>query len=140
MIKPSLFRLLCAIIYDLLLLTAVLFFATALLLPFNGGEAFTNRQIFYPLYLLTVSFAFYSWFWVHGGQTLGLKAWKIKLLSDNRQPVNGRQAFIRFVTALVSLSFFGLGFLWMLFDKNRRSWHDIASNTGLFIESTDQPQ
>lgn len=126
-------------VYDILLLTALLFLATALVLPFNGGEAFKSRQILYPLYLLSVSYAFYGWFWVHGGQTLGLKAWKIKLLSDNRQPVTWRQAFIRYVIAIVSWSFLGLGFLWLLFDKNRRSWHDIVSKTGLYIESSNKP-
>ena len=137
MTKPSLFRHFAAIVYDLLLLIGFLFFATAILLPLNGGEAFNSRQVFYPLYLLTVSFLFYGWFWTHGGQTLGLRAWKIKVLSENGNLVNWRQAFIRFVIAFVSWGCLGLGYLWPLFDKSKRTWHDMASKTGLYLESTD---
>jgi uncharacterized RDD family membrane protein YckC len=137
MAKPGLLRHLAAIIYDLLLLVAVLFFATAILLPFNGGEAFSHQQITYPLYLLTVSFCFYGWFWTHGGQTLGLKSWKIRLLNDSYQFISWRQAFIRFFVSMLSWGILGFGFLWPLVDKNQRSWHDIASKTGLFLENTN---
>ncbi len=132
--KPSLIRHLAAIVYDFLLLTALLFLATALLLPFNGGEAFSSRQFFYPIYLFIVSFLFYGWFWTHGGQTLGLKAWKIKVISDNGEMISWRQAFIRFIVSILSWGFLGLGFVWVLFDKERRSWHDISSKSGLFLE------
>jgi len=138
MTKPGFFRHLLAIVYDLILLIAVLFFATGLLLPFNGGEAFTHDQIFYLVYLLTVSFLFYGWFWTHGGQTLGLKAWKIRLLSDNLKPVTWYQALIRFMVSILSSGLFGIGFFWIFVDKNHRCWHDIVSKTRLFRVSEDQ--
>jgi uncharacterized RDD family membrane protein YckC len=135
--KPSLVRHLAAVFYDFSLLTALLFFATALLLPFNSGEAFSSRQFFYPLYLLVVSFFFYGWFWTHGGQTLGLKAWKIRVVSDNGKTISWRQAFIRFIVSILSWFFLGLGFLWVFFDKQRRTWHDILSKSGVFFEQSD---
>jgi len=138
MTKPGFFRHLLAIVYDLILLIAVLFFATGLLLPFNGGEAFTHDQIFYLVYLLTVSFLFYGWFWTHGGQTLGLKAWEIRLLSDNLKPVTWYQALIRFMVSILSSGLFGIGFFWIFVDKNHRCWHDIVSKTRLFRVSEDQ--
>ena len=70
-----------AIVYDLFLLTAVLFVATAIALPLNAGAAFTSGQYLYPVYLLAVSFLFFGWFWTHGGQTLGMRAWKIIVLN-----------------------------------------------------------
>jgi uncharacterized RDD family membrane protein YckC len=133
MAKPGLFRLFAAIFYDLLLLTASLFFATAILLPLNGGEAFNQHHLFYPPYLLSVSFIFYGWFWTHGGQTVGLKAWKIKLLTSEFRPLSWRHATIRFAVSLVSGLFFGLGFLWIIIDRKQRSWHDIASQTEPFM-------
>ncbi|MGZ8191298.1 MAG: RDD family protein [Methylococcaceae bacterium] len=135
---PGFLRRLGAIFYDFILLIAVLFLATALLLPFNAGEAFTSSQILYPLYLLAVSFFFYGWFWTHGGQTLGLRTWKIKVLTFNRQTISWQQALVRFLTAIVSWGFFGLGFLWILFDKNKLSWHDHLSQTTLFFDSKDK--
>lgn len=133
MTKPGLLRHLAAIGYDLLLLVALLFFATALLLPFNGGKAFNHEHVYYSLYLFSVSFLFYGWFWTHGGQTLGLKTWKIKVLTDDHRLINWRQAFIRFIVSIVSWGLLGLGFMWILIDKKHRSWHDIASKTGLFL-------
>lgn len=133
--KPSAPGFLCRlaiVFYDFLLLIALLFLATALLLPFNAGEAFTREQFFYPVYLLTVSFVFYGWFWTHGGQTLGLRAWKAKVLTLNQQPINWTQALIRFITAFVSC---GLGLLWILVDKKRYSWHDYLSKTAVFFDT-----
>ena len=132
---PGFFRRLAAQIYDLLLLIALLFLATALLLPFTAGEAVSVQQtLIYRIYLLVISFFFYGWFWTHGGQTLGLRAWKIKVLTFDQKPISWHQALLRFTTAIVSWSFFGLGFLWILIDKNRRSWHDNLSKTALFFD------
>jgi uncharacterized RDD family membrane protein YckC len=134
----SFFRYLAIIFYDALLLLAVLFFATLLILPFNAGIAFSKEQFLYPVYLIFASFLFYGWFWTHGGQTLGLKAWKAKVLTENYGPISWRQAFIRFTVSLLSFSLLGLGFLWVLVDKDHRSWHDRASKTGLFMVSADK--
>lgn len=134
--KPGLLRRIAAICYDSFLLIAVLFFATALLLPFNNGVAFTPDHPFYPfylLYLLAISFAFYGWFWIHGGQTLGMRAWKIRVLTLDQQPITWRQAAFRFVCALLSWAVFGIGYLWIVFDKNRFSWHDHLSKTAIFF-------
>jgi uncharacterized RDD family membrane protein YckC len=116
-------------VYDFLLLIALLFLATALLLPF--GDTLIQEKTFYRIYLLIVSFVFYGWFWTHGGQTLGLRAWKAKVLTFEQQPINWLQAFVRFVTAFACC---GLGLLWILLDKNRRSWHDYLSKTAVFFE------
>jgi len=132
---PGFLRRLAAQIYDLFLLIALLFLATALLLPFTAGEAVSAQQtLIYRIYLTVISFLFYGWFWTHGGQTLGLRAWKIKLLTLEQKPISWNQALLRFATAIVSWSFFGLGFLWILIDKNRHSWHDHLSKTALFFD------
>ena len=130
---PGFFRRLAAQAYDLLLLIAVLFLATALLLPFTAGMAVTDHHVLiYRLYLVVVSFFFYGWFWTHGGQTLGLRAWKLTVLTQDKKTLNWSQALVRFVTASVSLSFFGLGYLWVLIDKDRLGWHDHLSKTAVF--------
>lgn len=135
---PGLLRRLAASVYDAFLLVAVLFAATAVALPFNRGEAFTSGQIFYPLYLIGVSYLFFAWFWTHGGQTLGMRAWKIKILTVDRRPIGWRQAAVRFFAALLSWAFFGLGFWWIAFDKRKRGWHDHLSKTAVFFEPDSQ--
>ena len=72
---------------------------------------------------------FYGWFWTHGGQTLGLRAWKAKVLTFDQQPINWLQALVRFSTALASC---GLGLLWVLVAQC--SWHDYLSKTNIFFE------
>lgn len=129
--RPSFFRHLAAIFYDAILLLAILFFATALILPLNSGEAYRSNQIFFPLYLFFTGFIFFGWFWTHGGQTLGLRCWKIKVTSAANQPITWKKAFIRYITAIFSWSCLGMGFLWVFFNSERLTWHDILSDTQL---------
>jgi uncharacterized RDD family membrane protein YckC len=127
--SPGLFRRLGALVYDGVLLAGVLFVATLALLPLRGGEAFRPHDPLFFAYILMVGFVFCGWFLTHGGQTLGMRAWKIRLLACDGRPVSWRQAAIRYLCALVSLGSFGLGYLWVWLDPHRRSWHDLASGT-----------
>lgn len=123
-------RRLMAIVYDLFLLMALIFIATAVAMAFNKGDAIEPGQPIYPFYvggLLVVSFGFYGWFWTHGGQTLGMKTWKMKLQQENGQAITWPLALLRFITAIISWAAGGMGFLWSLFHPQRRTWHDIAS-------------
>lgn len=133
MAAPGLLRRLGAIIYDTFLLLAVLFFATAVILPFNAGQAFGSGQLLYSAYLLFVSYVFFAWFWIHGGQTLGMRAWKIRLCRMDGSALDWGCAAIRFLAAGLSWVCLGLGFGWCLFDKQQRCWHDRLSKTRLIL-------
>ena len=127
----GLLRRLAAVAYDAFLLFAVLFVATAFVLPFFGGRAIAPENSIYLLYLLAVSFLYFGWFWTHGGQTLGMKAWHIRLRARDGGVVSWRGAALRFLTAILSWSACGAGFLWASVDAERRSWHDRLSRTEL---------
>lgn len=132
--QPGFFRYIAAIFYDLLLVIAIFFIATALLLPFNHGEAI-QAPILYPLYLFSISFFFYGWFWTHGGQTLGLRAWKLRLSNNHGTNISWQQALIRYLTASFSWLIFGLGILWRLWNKEHKTWQDLSSKSHIiFIE------
>jgi len=127
---PGLFRRLGALLYDCMLLSGILFLATAILMPLRGKEAFTPHQLeAYRVYLLAVIFLFFGWFWTQGGQTLGMRAWKIKLCSSCGGKVTWKQAGLRFFAACFSLAMAGAGFFWIVIDKQKRAWHDIISHT-----------
>ncbi|ORU90896.1 MAG: hypothetical protein A6F71_08105 [Cycloclasticus sp. symbiont of Poecilosclerida sp. M] len=132
---PSFFRRLAIVLYDGLLLLALLFFATAILLPFNRGESFEPNTFLFTLYLLVVSFLFYGWFWTHGGQTLGLKTWKCRVKQKNGINLTWKQALTRYLIALVSWACIGVGFIWIFFNKKRCAWHDLASKSQVDWES-----
>lgn len=128
----SLFKRLAVIGYDGLLLIAILFIATALTLPLNGGEAITNEHPLFPflvIYWFFISFIFYAWFWTHGGQTLGMKTWNLELISTDNKIITWKQSFVRFCCAILSTLLFGLGFIWSLLNEKKSTLHDIFSNT-----------
>ncbi len=125
----SLLRRLAALFYDSLLLLAIWFIATAILLPFTAGEAIPANNPLMSTYLLFISFFFYGWFWTRGGQTLGMRAWRLQLRNLRPGPVTWLQALLRFMVALPAGLLLGLGYLWMLVDKQKLTWHDRYSET-----------
>lgn len=129
--KPvaSLSRRLLAIFYDFLLLLGILFTVSACAVAINRGEAVTHPL--YYLALLATTFVFYGWFWTHGGQTLGMRTWKIQIITDNGEKITWKRSAIRFAAAILALLPAGIGLLWMLFDSERLAWHDKMSSTRL---------
>ena len=134
----GLLRRLAAIFYDCLLLFAVLFAATALLLPFTHGEAIHSENFFYFLYLSGWGFLFFGWAWTHGGQTLGMRAWKVKLLDKDNNIATWHLAGKRFLLAMLSWAFLGLGFIWAIFDPDKLTFHDRYSGTRLYNIKTQE--
>jgi len=123
-------RRLMIILYDALLLFAVLFFASAIGVMLHRGEAVENSLAF-NVYLLGVAFLYYGWFWTESGQTLGMKSWRVRLQQRDGSNITWQQAGIRFAAAILSWLPLGLGFLWMLWDKEGLTWHDRLSDTRL---------
>jgi len=62
----------------------------------------------YSGYLIAVVCLFFIWFWTHGGQTLGMRAWRLKVQRMDGSSITTRQAMIRLCTG-----FFGLGNIWL---------------------------
>lgn len=127
-----LLRRLASIVYDLLAVSAVLLIGAVpvVLLAQDKLRAWPGRTLFQG-YLLTVIFVFFGWFWVHGGQTLGMRAWRLQLTNTKGGGVSWKQAALRFGTALLSWLPAGLGFLWALIDRDGCAWHDRLSATRL---------
>ncbi len=95
-------------VYDGLLLAGVLFAAVGLAMGavalFSGsgesvkaGGSLTHNP-FFQTYLLLVCFLFYGGFWVHGGQTLGLRAWRLQLQRRDGGNIRWQQALLRFLS------------------------------------------
>ncbi|ELC7323359.1 RDD family protein [Stenotrophomonas maltophilia] len=69
--------------------------------------------------------------WRRGGQTLGMRPWRLKLQSNDGTPLRRGQLWLRFAVGTLSLLLGGLGFWWAWFDRERLTWHDRASGTRL---------
>jgi len=124
----GLFYRLVAMFYDTLLLLSVLLIATALALLATKGTLHYHNP-FFRTFLFLICFSFYTWFWLHGGQTLGMRAWRLRLQRIDGQPVTIWQALLRFMAAIPSLALAGLGLLWILVDKDKLAWHDRISES-----------
>ena len=126
----GLLRRLGAMLYDGFLLAGVMIVA-AIPLPFfqsaADGSAWVRALI--QIYLILVCFLFFGWFWTHGGQTLGMRAWRLQLCRIDGQNLAWSTAVVRFLSALLSWLALGLGFFWVAIDPQNRAWHDRLSKS-----------
>ena len=129
----GLFRRLGAFVYDILLLTAILFIAAFVALLFSGGEAVDPGNPWYQTYLFLLSYIFFAWFWTRGGQTLGMRAWRLRVESMDGSPINLGQALLRFMAGMATMMTGGLAMLWMFINKDKRALHDIFSDTRVVV-------
>ncbi|MGQ7815446.1 RDD family protein [Metapseudomonas furukawaii] len=138
----GLVRRLAAIFYDFLLCVALLMVVTLIyqqvvLRLIYGGEhlrqladqgLLAHDPVLSTL-LVFALFGFFAKFWTHNGQTLGMQVWGIRVQNQDGSAITLWQALLRFVIAIASWLALGLGFLWSLWDKEKRTWHDIYSES-----------
>jgi len=113
-------------LYDAMIVLAIwlltLFVAVAI---HNGAVVgpFVQSVLFIEL------FAFFAYFWVSRGQTVGMLAWGLRIETDDGPALRPAQALLRFVGALLSFATLGVGYLWMYVDPDRRTWPDMLSKS-----------
>ncbi|MCH9829149.1 MAG: RDD family protein [Gammaproteobacteria bacterium] len=83
--------------------------------------------------LVTAGLIFFVRSWTHGGQTLGMRAWRLVVRRSDGTPLSLTRATLRYLLAWVSWLAFGLGVLWCLVDAQRRSWHDVLTGTEVVV-------
>lgn len=150
-------RRLLAMLYDAMLLLAVLFcvsgaYFTVLMVLQSGGESTSSlasaqtgdvvRELevlepgwpFYPL-LAVIYVGFFVYFWHLSGQTLGMRAWKIRLQHDNGSKPGLVQLLLRLPAALLSFGCAGLGYWVLLWPGVNHSWHDRLTRTRVVMAS-----
>lgn len=129
-------RRLAAAVYDTVLLLGVELFAFVPYTLLRRGAGDGSFDPLALLWLLIVAFLFFGWFWTHGGQTLGMRTWRIRLQNRDGGVVSWAQALRRYLAALVSWAAFGLGYWWSLWDKEKMTWHDRWSDSVLVKADT----
>ena len=161
--NPGFFKRLLLIIYDGLLMIAVLMITSFILIGvimLIAPDSFfidasslddprmiqfseTGRligNIIISINCLVLSFVFYGWFWTHGGQTLGMRAWNLYLIKPDGKFIGWKMAAIRYCWAVVSWLTFGLGFVWILISRKNLAWHDNLSGSRIvFVPKNKQP-
>ncbi|WP_404399821.1 RDD family protein [Idiomarina seosinensis] len=144
-------RRLAAWFYDLLVAAAIIMLASALALAFAGllsatgiiqldqntdHAAWLSQGPWYGIYLVLVLGTFFGYFWKTSGQTVGMRAWRLKLQNRDGSKLSLKQTVLRLLTC-----FGGIGSLWVLVDfKNRRAIQDYVAGTELVVLSKDANQ
>lgn len=136
--SPFLLRRLAAMLYDTLLVLPLIMLSVALAMGVSrlltgddSGNALDPNLVRVIALLTTIGF--FCAFWVKSGQTLGMQAWRIKLVDfEGREPGLAR-CVVRCLAAVLSATCFGLGYLWCLVDRRRRYWHDYLSGTEFIL-------
>jgi len=132
-IPAPLWRRLASAAYDALLLAAVwmvvamadLFLRAAAGLPYNV-------HVFRAILVLVAALLF-GCSWTHGGQTLGMRAWRLQLRQLDGQPVTWPTALSRYAFAWLAWLPLGAGVLWCAIDARKRAWHDTLSGTEVVL-------
>jgi uncharacterized RDD family membrane protein YckC len=93
------------------------------------GAAIAAGSLWFQAALLAIVIAFFCGFWTHGGQTLGMRAWRIRVVGEDGGPLSWARALSRFAAGVLALLPLGLGLWWGIFDGQRRGWHDRLTKT-----------
>lgn len=131
---PGIARLLAAMLYDLVLLIGILLLATTLVvvpLQISHDSTILDGNRLFQLYLAAVVLLFYTWFWRHGGQTLGMRTWKFKVVSQSGEPISLLLALKRLILAAVTLALGGVGLWWKFFDRDDQTLYDRLAGSRL---------
>lgn len=142
-IHPFLLRRIAAIVYDTIVILGLVLLVTGLIvIPFGNivgqqrWEILRHEFWFKSLLQFTnlaVIVGFHVGFWSHGGQTLGMRAWRLRVVNNDGTSLNLSDASKRYFAAWLSALPLGLGFLSSLWNPQRLAWHDRISQTSLIL-------
>ncbi len=134
-----LWRHLLAMIYDSFLIMPLFMSATALWVfvwgPTENALVQTVPPALQWLSWSLILLLFFGLFWRKSGQTLGMQAWRIRLISERGDQPTWRQVALRLLGASLSLASCGLGFIWKFVPPRYQYWHDALSGTRLILLS-----
>ena len=125
------FKRVFSIIYDSLAITGIIFSLSLVLVLLNGGYAEENTiaGLIQLLIIILSGPCFYTYFWIaNEGQTLGMQAWKIKLISQKKD-LSIVLCLLRCFMSVISFLIFGIGYFLILFRKDNRSLADLLTDT-----------
>lgn len=119
-----------AMLYDLLILAALWMVTATICLGLTGGQMDVQHPPWWQrLALLAVSVGYFVLSWSRGGQTIGMRAWRLRLRTLDGGSVPVTRALVRTVLASLSLALAGAGFWWAWFDRRHLTVHDRLCET-----------
>jgi len=121
---PNFFKLGACLIYEALVVIAIsLICTTVFVLLFGEATAGVKRYLL-QLFLWLTTGIYFVWCWQKSGQTLAMQTWQLRLLNQDGELLTLTAAITRYVLASLSFMAFGLGYLWVIADRDRLFLHD----------------
>jgi uncharacterized RDD family membrane protein YckC len=117
--------------YELVLLAAILFLSTYLFLLFGVALDEASRRPLLQAYSLLVCGVYFIWLWRHGGHTLPMKTWHMRVVDASGGRISLKQAMARYLLACLLIPPAGAAIVWALFDRDRQFLHDRLAGTRL---------
>lgn len=132
--SPGVGRRLMSMLYEALVVLAILLFAGLAFLGVANGRLSGSMRHVFQLYLFLILGIYFVTCWSRAGRTLPMQTWKMRVVSsDDHLPPGVGQAVLRYALAWLSLLLFGVGFFWALFDRDRQFLHDRLAGTRIVI-------
>jgi len=119
---------LMSLVYEGMLLFAVLFVSSYLFLSVARDAQSGWPRTLFQIYLLSVCGVYFVFCWMRTGQTLPMKTWRMRVVTADGGSLNAGQAFRRYIFAIPGI-LSGISLLWAPFDKDRQFLHDRLAGT-----------
>ncbi len=123
-LKSKLWKHIAALIYDIFPILGLFLVTSLIMVVIRGGDEVAPKTLWFQLMLLAEFYLYFSYSWKKGGQTLGMRAWKIGI--ENYQQLTWIDVTLRLITGLVSTVLLGLGLWSRIWDKQQQTWMDKA--------------
>jgi uncharacterized RDD family membrane protein YckC len=118
-----------ALCYEALLLLALLLAGALPFVLMTGAVDRIAARPLFQLYLVALSALYFVWQWRHGGQTLAMRTWRMRIVTREGAPLDWARAARRYLFALCGTLLLGAGFLWAFVDRERLFLHDRLAGT-----------
>ena len=127
-------RRVAALLYDSVLLAALLVIITSGAVFLNHARALERETAgawvyLYRAGLIGVVAGYYMLNWTRSGQTLGMRAWHLRAVTESGRPLALRAAALRCVCGALAWAPAALGVLWLYADPEHLALHDRLSRT-----------
>ena len=115
--------------YETLLLAAILLVSGGVFVFLSNDLDIALRRPLLQLFLVAVTVAYFVYSWTHGGQTLPMKTWRIRVVTREGDAISLRIGAYRYLFALLGIGLCGIGLMWALIDRDRQFLHDRLAGT-----------
>jgi len=129
----QLWKHLAALVYDIFPILAIWLITSLLFVMFRGGEEIKPETIWFQLLLLAEVWLYFTYSWKKGGQTLGMRAWKLGIEKYNE--LTWPQVSLRFIAGLISTVLLGLGLWSRMWHRQHMTWMDLACGQRVMDQS-----